>query len=113
MAGAADFLVRAAASSVTPVGGCSVTIPPKVAAFGGRMNDHGFEYDRARARADQRSGCAATVVVGVLLMLVGAPVRKVVHTIIGVVGQCPARRPRRTLGQQAWLRLSVPAATPA
>jgi len=65
------------------------------------MNDHGFEYDRGRARADQRSACAATVVVGVLLLiLVGALVRKVVHTIIGVVGQCPARRPRRTLGRR-------------
>jgi len=40
------------------------------------MNDHGFEYDRGRARADQRSARAATVVAGVLLMLVGAPVRK-------------------------------------
>ncbi len=69
------------------------------------MNDHGFEYDGAGHGADQRSACAATVVVGVLLVLVGAPVRKVVHTIIGVVGQCPARRPRRTLGQLTWIRL--------
>jgi hypothetical protein len=76
------------------------------------MNDHGFEYDGAGRGAGQRSARAATVVAGVLLlMLVGAPVRKVVHTITGVVGQCPARRPRRTLEQLAWLRYSVAAAT--